>query len=93
MLNGLYIHLPSDYIRYSAIDMVLDVNYNTSHIVLPLAKSSISGFYHLPDNPQPHHASLINSPLLVEYKTLKHAVTSAVETEISTLFQGAKTTI
>ena len=93
MLNGLCIHLPKAYIRYSAIDIVLNVNYDAYHSVLPIARNRISGFYHLTDNPQPHHASPINGPLLVEYKTLKHAATSAVETGISTLFQGAKTTI
>ena len=70
---------PNAYIRYNAIDMVFDIDPDASHIVLPTKKRRIYGFYHRTDNPQPHRESPINGPLIIEYKTLKHVVTSAVE--------------
>lgn len=84
---------PDAYICYRASDMILNVDSDAAHLVLPKAKSRIAGFSHLTDKVSNTKPPPRNGPLLVEGKTIKHVVTSAAEAETSSLFHNAKTAI
>ena len=42
---------PDIFIRYCAIDMILHVDIDAAYLVAPKAKSCISGYFYLSDNP------------------------------------------
>ena len=59
-------------------------------LVAPEAKGCIAGFFFLRT---PLHTTIQNAPIQVEYKTLKHVVTSAAESETVAVFNNAQQVI
>ena len=70
--------------------MTLTIHSDASFLVAPEAKSCIAGFFSLQ---QPLHTSTQNAPILMECKTLKRVVTSAVECETAAAFHNAQQAI
>ena len=58
---------------------------DAAYLVAPNAKSRIAGYYYLSDLPTKKQNKLTGA-ILVEYKYLKHVVTSAAEAETGGLF-------
>ena len=84
---------PDVYIRYYASDMVLCVGSDAAYLVIPDSKSRISGYYYLSGHPKRTKQPFLNRAVLVEYKTIRHVVSSAAETETAGLFHNAQVTI
>ena len=61
-------------LRFHASDMVLHINSDAAYLVLPKARSQITGYFQLANHPTkpPMH----NGPILVECKGLRHVVCS-----------------
>eukprot|EP00957_Ditylum_brightwellii_P078093 5937070-Ditylum_brightwellii.AAC.1 len=73
--------------------MQLHVDSDAAYLVVNGAKSRIAGYFYcapnsytLNYNKTPH-----NAPILIECRTLKHAVCSAAEAECNTLFHNSQT--
>ena len=71
--------------------MILHVDSDTSYLVMPQARSRIAGYYQLLNYPT--KAGDINSPLLIECKTLSNVVALAAEAEMGALYHNAQTSI
>ena len=72
---------PGAYIRYYASNMVLHVDSDAAYLVDTKAKSCIAAYYHLSNHPNITKHPKLNSAILVEYKTLRHVVSSSAEAE------------
>ena len=81
---------PNAFIRYRASDMILNVDSDAAYLVLPGARSRIAGFYQLTNTPSSSTPPMLNAPILVECKTLRHVVTSAAEAETSAAYHNAQ---
>ena len=87
-----YLHTyPSATLRYKASDMVLHIDSDAAYLVAPGAKSRIAGYYYLSNNYQPTSTSitptpLLNAPVHVECKILRHVVSSSAEAETGGLY-------
>ena len=84
---------PNSFIRYHASDMVLTIDSDASYLVLPGARSCIAGFFQLTNRPTLNNQPLVNAPILVECKTIRHVVSSAAEAETSAAFHNAQEAI
>ena len=84
---------PQVFIRYYASDMILWVDSDAAYLVMPNAKSRISGYFQLINHPDEGLNPTINGPILVECKTLKHVVSSAAEAETAGVFHNAQIAI
>ena len=85
---------PNAKIKFFALDMKLYIDSDAAYLIAPKAKSRISGYYYLSDvckntTPKPP----LNGPVLVEYKLLRHVVTSAAEAETAGLFYNTRSAI
>ena len=82
-------------IRYYATDMILYIDTDAAYLVLPGAKSQITGYYYLgahhPSQGTP--CSTTNGSIYVKCNTLKHIVASAVEIETGELFTNSQLAI
>ena len=79
-----YLHMyPDAFVRYYASDMVIHVDSDTAYLVAPKSRSRIAGYFHLSDHPNLTKHPKLNGAVLVEYKTLKHVVSSSVESEVA----------
>ena len=94
LLDYMYTY-PEAIIRYHKSDMCLHVDSDAAFLVLPKARSRLSGYFHLSSTPPPTKTPnpFINGAILVECKTIDHVVTSAAEAEMSGIFHNAKTAI
>ena len=84
---------PNASIRYHASDMILHIDSDAVYLVAPKSRSRVAGFYYLSNHPTPQHQANLNGSILVECKTLRHVVSSAVEAEVGGIFHNAQTTI
>ena len=82
---------PNVGIRYRKNDMILHIHSDTSYLVGPYTKSRISSYFFLSSNPT--KPTTHNAPIQIEYKTLRHVVTSSVEKEKVAVFYNAQTAI
>ena len=57
---------PDAYIQYHASDMELHIDTDAEYLVLPKARSIITGFYHLTNTPQTSDRFLRNGAIFVE---------------------------
>ena len=76
--------------HYYTSNMILTIHSGASFLVAPEAKRCIAGFFSLQ---QPHHTSTQNAPILVECKTLKHMIISAVECKNAAAFHNVQQAI
>ena len=72
--------------RHHASDMILWVDSDAAYLVMPNAKSCMSGHFQLTDHPDKGLNPKLNGPILVECKGLKHGVASAAEAETAGVF-------
>ena len=74
--------------------MVLHVDSDAAYLVLPNAKSRVAGYHYLTSiPPTPDQAPILNAPILVICKTLRHMCSSAAEAEIVGVFTNAQLAI
>ena len=71
--------------------MILHIKFDASNLVVPYAKSRISGSFFLSSNPT--KPTPLNAPIHIESKTLRHIITSSAECETATVFHNAQTAI
>ena len=85
---------PNVKIWFKASDMILHVNSDAAYLVQDGAQSRIVGHCILSLTP-PHAPQILkktpNAPILIECKSLRYVVASAVEAEIVGLFHNAQT--
>ena len=67
--------------------MTLNFHSDAAFLVALEVKSRIAGFFFLQTK------TIQNAPILVEYKTLQHVVTSATECETTAVFHNAQQAI
>ena len=87
---------PNANLRFFASDMILHIDSNAAYLVQDNARSRIAGIYILSSYPSP--APTIPNPapnatILVECKTLRSVVASAVEAETGGLFHNGQVAI
>ena len=92
LLDYLYTH-PTATLRYHKTDMQLYIDSDAAYLVAPGAKSRIAGYFYCSSTTQNSTPTtikqpLLNSPIHVECKTLKHVVSSAAEAETGGLFSN-----
>ena len=90
-----YLHTyPAAKVRFYASDMQLRIDSDTAYLVAPEAKSRIAGFFYCTNKttntlPTP----VINGPVHVECRVLRHVVTSAAEAETAGIFYNCQTAV
>ena len=77
-------------LHYHASNITLNIHSDAAFLVAPEAKSRIAEFFFLQT---PMHTTIQNAPILVEFKILKHVVTSAAECETAAVFHNAQQAI
>ena len=79
---------PNATIRFTSSEMILHVDSDAAFLVAPKARSHVVGFYYCSDdyNKSTTPYSVLNGPIHIECKTLKHVVASAAEVETRGLF-------
>ena len=73
--------------------MVLHIDSNATYLVLLKAKSRIAGYYFILYYPNTNILATLNKVILVEYKRVKHVITSLAEGETAGVFHNTQTTI
>ena len=73
--------------------MVSHVENDTSYLVAPKARDRIGGYYPLSNYPTVTKRPRLNGAILIEYKTLRHVLSSVVEVEVVGVFHNAQMTI
>ena len=64
-----YLHTYLDaFLRFYTSDMVLHVESNVAYLVVPKARSRITGYFHLSDHPNKTNNPKINAAVQVECK-------------------------
>ena len=76
-------------ICYSASDMILNIHSDAAYLIAPEARSRAGGLHFLGTK----NRAQFNGPILVLAPTIKNVMTSAAESEISTLFMNAREAI
>ena len=69
----------------------MDANF--SGILKQKAKSRAAGYFYFKQNTLNKEQKPMNHPLIIEYKLLKHVVSSTAEAEVSVIFINAQTGI
>lgn len=72
-------------------NMILNIDPDVAYLVLPRAYSRLTIHFSLSSKPAPNWLVLPNRPILIEYKTIWHVITSAAEAETADLFHDATT--
>ena len=82
---------PLAIIRYHASDMILNIDSDAAYLVMPGARSRISGYFQLANknNTKPFPNG-VNGAILVECKTIRNVVASAAEAETGGIFYNAQ---
>ena len=84
---------PNTYILFYASNMILNINSNVVYLVAPQSLSRVAGYYHLSSIPNVTEHPQLNGAILVEYKTLRHVVSSVAESETGGIFHNAQVSI
>ena len=79
---------PDAYLRCYASEMKLNIDSDTLYLVLPNTRSRIAGYYFFKTN-----NNVLNAPIHVECKTLKHVIFSAAECETGGIFINGQNAI
>ena len=86
MLDYCAIH-PDAIVRYHAIDMILALHSDASHLSEPISKSRAAGHYYLT---QKSDLNINNGAILTLSKIIKHVMGSAGESEVAALYYNCK---
>ena len=82
---------PDAIIRFHASDMILHIDSDAAYLVMPGAKSRISGYFQLGNHDGCYSfPNGVNGAILVECKTLRNVVASAAEAETGGVFHNAQ---
>ena len=93
LLDYLHTH-PKAKIRFLASEMQLHLESDAAYLVAQGSKSRVGGYFYLGRVTTPqYHSTTINSPTHVEYKVLKHVVSSAAEAETAGIFVNCCTAL
>ena len=79
--------------RVNASDMIMEIDFDTSYLVMPKAQSRYAGYFRLLKNVNTPNRHLHNGAIRIEYKPIRHIVTSAAEAETKCVFQNAQTAV
>ena len=77
---------PDVYVVFCACDVVLHIDSDAACLLMPKAKSYMSGYYHLSDHPDKKFPPELNDTILVTCNTVRHVVTSSAESETACIF-------
>ena len=85
-------------IQYKAINTILKIDSDASHISEPRARSRTGGHYYLSSLPtdlkkSPNLPPPSNGPIHTECRILKHMVASMAEAEVVGLFHNGQTSV
>ncbi len=80
-------------IWFHASDMCLHVETDAAYLLLPRARSRISGHFFLSDLPDFKRTITPNGPILTECKTIRTVVASAAKAETHGIFHNAQTAL
>ena len=73
--------------------MILLVDSDAVYLVMPKAKSKIAGYFQLNNDPVKVLHPNVNRAILIEYKALRHVVSSAAEADTAGIFHNAQVAI
>ena len=73
--------------------MFLHIDLDATYLVLPKAKSRITWYYFLLKHLSSNISLTLNKVILIEYKGVKHIVTSSAEAETVAVFHNTQITI
>ena len=76
------------YVCFHSSDMVLHIDLHTAYLVLSKVKSRITVYYFLSNYSSPNILLTLNGAILVEYKGMKHVVTSLAKAETLGVFHN-----
>lgn len=97
LLDYLYTHKFAT-LKYKSSDMCIHVDSNTAYLVEPRGNSRIAGYDYLSSKYKPKEDTInptptFNEPVHVEFKLLKHGVSSSTEAEIGGIYANCQTAI
>ena len=69
------------FVRFHASDMILEVDSNSSYLILPKSRRRYAGYVWLLDHLSIHKQRLHNGAILVLCKRIRHVVTSEAKAE------------
>jgi hypothetical protein len=86
---------PLAVIQYRASDMILMTDTDAAYLVLPKARSRITGHYYFTNRMDDYTQGIpmANGPVLIECKTLRSVVSSSAEAETGGTFANAQNVI
>ena len=73
--------------------MILNIDIDAAYLVTPKARSRVAGYYHLSSISNVTEYPRLNEDIHVEYKTLRHVVSSAAKSEIGGIFHNTQVAI
>ena len=79
-------------IRYHKSDMLLHVDSDAAYLILPKARSRVTGYFQLTNNIKAP-TFFTNGAILIECKALRHVVASSAEAEVGGIFHNAQQTL
>ena len=77
-------------IWYFASNIILLVDSNTVYLILSKAKSRVVGYFYLSDNLAKYIEPMLNTSVLVLYKTIHHIVSLVAKVKIVGVFLNAQ---
>lgn len=84
---------PNACIRYHAGDIVLNIDNDAAYLVIPKARSWVVGCFHCSEHPSKPKQPKLKGAIMVECKTLDHAVSSTAEAEVAGVYHNASMAI
>eukprot|EP00957_Ditylum_brightwellii_P038578 2916407-Ditylum_brightwellii.AAC.1 len=93
MLMDYLASYPYAVLFFFAGNMQLYVDSDAAYLVINDTKSHIAGYFYCASNPNAlnYNKTPHNAPILIECRTLKHVMCSAVEAECGALFHNSQT--
>ena len=73
--------------------MILNIDSDAAYLVVPVARSRVSGYFYLTEKVPPQNPKCPNAPVLVESKVLRHVVSSAAEAEVAGVYHNAQVAV
>ena len=89
-----YVHTyPDAYIIFHASDMILNIDSDAAYLVVPKSRSRVACYFYLSSKPKNTDIPKLNVSMHIEYKTLKHVVSSAAKAEVGGIFHNSQVAI
>ena len=73
--------------------MVLHVDSDVAYLMAPKFRSRVAGYFHLSDHLTTTKTPTLNGAIHMEYKKIRHVVSSAAEAEISGVYHNSPAAI